>query len=91
MDEIFAANFRQRRDPHRRWMRHTYQEGLGFRFLATRANCQLAAGSYVRHSAGPGHLPFAIDVLRIEAGRVAEITTFLRPDLFAVFGLPPRL
>jgi RNA polymerase sigma-70 factor, ECF subfamily len=62
-----------------------------FRFLATSANRQLAAGSYVRHSAGPGHLPFAIDVLRIEAGRVAEITTFLRPDLFAVFGLPPRL
>lgn len=24
------------RDPHRRWMRHTYQEGPGFRFLATR-------------------------------------------------------
>ncbi len=24
------------RDPHRRWLRHTYQEGPGFRFLATR-------------------------------------------------------
>lgn len=36
MDEIFAGHARQTRDPHRRWMRHTYQEGLGFRFLATR-------------------------------------------------------
>jgi hypothetical protein len=24
------------RDPKRRWLRHTYQEGPGFRFLATR-------------------------------------------------------
>jgi RNA polymerase sigma-70 factor (ECF subfamily) len=62
-----------------------------FRFLATGANRQLAAGSYVRDPAGPGHVPLAIDVLRIEADRVAEIATFLRPDLFAAFGLPPRL
>ncbi len=26
----------KQRDPHRRWLRHTYQEGPGFRFLATR-------------------------------------------------------
>jgi RNA polymerase sigma-70 factor, ECF subfamily len=62
-----------------------------FRFLATGANRQLAAASYVRESDGSGYRPLAIDVLRIEADRVAEITTFLRPDLFAVFGLPPRL
>jgi RNA polymerase sigma-70 factor (ECF subfamily) len=62
-----------------------------FRFLATGANRQLAAGSYVREAGGSGYRPFAIDVLRIEAGQIAEITTFLRPDLFAAFGLPAKL
>jgi RNA polymerase sigma-70 factor (ECF subfamily) len=62
-----------------------------FRFLATGANRQLAAASYVRDDGGPGYRPLAIDVLRIEADRVAEIATFLRRDLFAAFGLPPRL
>ncbi|GAC1488842.1 MAG: hypothetical protein NVS1B1_05650 [Candidatus Limnocylindrales bacterium] len=34
-DEILAPHG-HRSDPHRRWLRRTYQEGLGFRFLATR-------------------------------------------------------
>ncbi len=34
-DAIFAT-WGHERDPHRRWLRHTYQEGPGFRFLATR-------------------------------------------------------
>jgi RNA polymerase sigma-70 factor (ECF subfamily) len=62
-----------------------------FRFVATAANRQLAAASYVREAGGLGYRPLGIDVLRLEADRVAEITTFLRPDLFAGFGLPPRL
>lgn len=36
MDEIWAPDRDKIRDPHRRWLRHTYQEGPGFRFLATR-------------------------------------------------------
>jgi RNA polymerase sigma-70 factor (ECF subfamily) len=59
-----------------------------FRFLATGANRQPAAGSYVRDSPRSEYRPLAIDVLRIEGDRIAEITTFLRPDLFAAFGLP---
>ena len=35
MDEIFGGADHLR-DPNRRWLRHTYQEGPGFRFLATR-------------------------------------------------------
>jgi RNA polymerase sigma-70 factor (ECF subfamily) len=62
-----------------------------FRFLPTAANHQLAAGSYVREVSGSGYRPLAIDILRIEGDRVAEITTFVRPDLFAAFGLPPKL
>ena len=32
-----------------------------------------------------------LDVLRIEDGRVAEITSFVTPELFPAFGLPPAL
>lgn len=35
MDEIAGPTYKLR-DPKRRWLRHTYQEGPGFRFLATR-------------------------------------------------------
>ncbi|MGH6944954.1 MAG: integrase core domain-containing protein [Geminicoccaceae bacterium] len=36
MPEILALRSHHPRDAHRRWQRHTYQEGPGFRFLATR-------------------------------------------------------
>jgi hypothetical protein len=35
--------------------------------------------------------PLALDVLRIEGGHVAEITSFVFPGLFPAFGLPPTL
>jgi RNA polymerase sigma-70 factor, ECF subfamily len=62
-----------------------------FRLVPTRANMQPAAGSYVRRSGDPNYRALAIDVLRIENGLVAEITVFLRPDLFEAFGLPAVL
>jgi RNA polymerase sigma-70 factor, ECF subfamily len=62
-----------------------------FRFLATGANRQLAAASYVREADGSAYRPLAIDVLRIEGDQIAEIATFLRPDLFSDFGLPAKL
>ena len=55
------------------------------------ANRQPGAAHYLR---APGETEFralAIDVLRIEGGRVAEITTFADAALFAAFGLPPAL
>ncbi len=48
------------RDPHRRWLRHTYQEGPGFRFLATR-------GGRPPHR-GPRHSE--LDVVRTRAKRL---------------------
>jgi RNA polymerase sigma-70 factor (ECF subfamily) len=61
-----------------------------FRLVATRANRQPAAAKYLR---GPGDDTFraqSLDVLRVEEGLIAEITTF-HPDLFPVFGLPDTL
>ena len=71
--------------------REVFGGGREFRHLATRANRQPAAAVYMR---GPGETafsPLAIDVLRIEDGRLAEITAFVLPQLFARFGLPASL
>jgi RNA polymerase sigma-70 factor (ECF subfamily) len=59
-----------------------------FRMVPVRANGEPAVAAYVR---GPGEqdfTAFAISVLRIEAGRIADMTAFHDPGLFAGFGLP---
>jgi RNA polymerase sigma-70 factor, ECF subfamily len=61
------------------------------RYLATMANRQPAAASYARRPGESVYRPMGIDVLRIEDGLVAEVTAFLRPELFPVFGLPETL
>ncbi|MFH8463497.1 RNA polymerase subunit sigma-70 [Streptomyces sp. NPDC017991] len=61
-----------------------------WRHLPVRANGQLAVAGYLRR---PGTSVFRaqlIDVLRIEEGRIAQITTF-EPHLFEAFGLPTTL
>ena len=61
-----------------------------WRSIPTRANRQTAVAHYVR---APGDTEFraqVLDVLRIEEGRIAEITSFM-PHLFAAFDLPPTL
>ena len=45
---------------------------------------------YVRRPGDDRFRPLALDVLRIEDGEIAEITTF-PADLFAAFGLPAEL
>jgi RNA polymerase sigma-70 factor (ECF subfamily) len=56
-----------------------------FRMVPTRANGRPAVASYVDGKA------FAIGVVRIADGRIAEITAFHDPDLFGAFGLPDKL
>jgi RNA polymerase sigma-70 factor (ECF subfamily) len=61
-----------------------------WRLLPTRANRQPAAANYRRQ---PGETEFravALDVLRLEGGKLAEIIVF-RPEVFEAFGLPPSL
>jgi RNA polymerase sigma-70 factor (ECF subfamily) len=60
-----------------------------FRMLATRANGQPAVATYVRSPGDDAHRAFAIGVLRIKAGRIAEMVAFHEPALFPAFGLPP--
>ena len=77
--EAFVASARRSAAPGR------------FRYLLTRANGQPAAASYVKREGDTHHRPLAIDVLRLEGDRVAELCIFLRPGLFAAFDLPAAL
>jgi RNA polymerase sigma-70 factor (ECF subfamily) len=69
----------------------TGPEAMGeWRLLPTFANRQPAAANYVRAPGDTMYRASNLDVLRIEDGRIAEITTF-SPELFAAFGLPETL
>ena len=54
-------------------------------------NLQPAVAHYLRPPGESEYRPLALDVLRIEGGLVAEITSFVFPGLFPTFGLPPTL
>jgi RNA polymerase sigma-70 factor (ECF subfamily) len=59
-----------------------------WRLVPTRANRMPAAASYLREWGGTEHRAFKLDVLRVQEGRIVEITTF-GSALFPAFGLPP--
>jgi RNA polymerase sigma-70 factor (ECF subfamily) len=61
-----------------------------WRLLPTRANRLPAAASYLRRPGDSVFRPFKLDVLRLRAGRIVEITTF-GSALFPEFGLPETL
>jgi RNA polymerase sigma-70 factor (TIGR02960 family) len=87
--------------PPRPWLfegldvvRPMLEEGLGaegeWRLVLTRANRMPAAASYLRAWDDTEFRAFKIDLIRLEGGLVAELTTF-GSDLFEAFGLPPTL
>jgi RNA polymerase sigma-70 factor, ECF subfamily len=61
-----------------------------WRVLPTWANRQPAAACYLRRPGEAEYRALAIDVLRVEGGKVAEITAF-PADLFPAFGLPATI
>jgi hypothetical protein len=60
------------------------------RLVSARANRMPTPASYWRRPGDPQFRAFKSDVLRIEDGVIAEITTF-GAGLFPAFGLPPML
>jgi RNA polymerase sigma-70 factor (ECF subfamily) len=59
---------------------------------APNANGLPAFGQYKPSETGEGYDPWALQVLHIVAGRIAEFTFFLGTEtIFPLFGLPPRL
>lgn len=61
-----------------------------WRLIPVAANRMPAAASYLRRPGDSQFRAFKLDVMRVEAGTIAEITTF-NADLFAAFGLAPTL
>ena len=58
----------------------------------TAANGSPAFGQYKPSETGSGYDPWALQVLELEDGGIAELTFFLGTEtLFPLFGLPPRL
>jgi RNA polymerase sigma-70 factor (ECF subfamily) len=99
--ELLAEDARAMMPPAQAWFQGRdailtmLEWGLGpefgtWRLLPTRANRQPAAACYLRAHGDSVYRAFAIDVLRVEGGKVAEITAF-PADLFPAFGLPATL
>ncbi len=61
-----------------------------WRLIPTRANRMPTAASYLRAPGDSEYRAFKFDVIRVQSGRIAEITTF-GADLFGAFGLPATL
>jgi RNA polymerase sigma-70 factor (ECF subfamily) len=57
-------------------------------FVAARANLQPAVAIYLRAPGEARYRPLALEVLRVQEGRVVEVVDWSRPDLFEAFGLP---
>jgi RNA polymerase sigma-70 factor (ECF subfamily) len=62
-----------------------------FRCLAVGANGMPAVANYIRRPGEAHYRPFAIDVLRIEHGAIAEITAFDLEGLVGAFAIPESL
>jgi RNA polymerase sigma-70 factor (ECF subfamily) len=62
-----------------------------FTLAPVTANLRPAVAAYVRDAGGSGSTAYGIMALTIDGDRVAEITGFADPALFAAFGLPWHL
>lgn len=65
-------------------------QGRGFRMLPTAANRQPAAAAYMRTAGESNYRLVSVHVLRIEDGKIAEVTAFA-PELCRAFTLPETL
>jgi RNA polymerase sigma-70 factor, ECF subfamily len=71
---------------------HVFGEmGTEWLVLSTAANRQPAFALYWREPGDSAHRPFAIGVLRVDDGAIAELAMFVQPELFASFALPAKL
>ena len=100
--ELLREDARLTMPPHATWYagreaimvatRQGFEPAFGqLRTLVARANLQPAAAHYLRRPGEADYRPLALDLLALEGGRIAEITSFVLPELFPAFGLPPRV
>ena len=67
--------------------------GVGRRYIPTGANGQPAMAIYHRPEAGGAYQAVGLQVLTVDesAGQIAQVTTFMKPELFSRFGLAAEL
>jgi RNA polymerase sigma-70 factor (ECF subfamily) len=99
--DLLSENVRCSMPPYTWWfagreaVAESFRLGLGsyipgeFRLVPLRANRQPACAAHVRRAGEPDFSAFAIDVLRMEHGRIVEIIAFQEVHLFDMFGLRP--
>ena len=61
------------------------------RYVPTRANGQLALGTYQWRPEEGSWLPIALDVLTLRGARIADVMAFRTREVFRIFGLPDEL
>ncbi len=99
--ELLREDARLTMPPHAVWFagreaivsasQQGFDPGFGeLRTVVAHANRQPAAAHYLRRPGESSFSPLALDVLWLEDGLIAEITSFVSPELFPAFGLPPR-
>jgi RNA polymerase sigma-70 factor (ECF subfamily) len=100
--ELLAEDARLTMPPHPTWyagrdaivtaMRKGFDPEFGhLRSVVVGANAQPGAAHYLRRPGDSDYRALAFDVLRIEDERIAEISSFVFPELFPAFGLDPTL
>jgi RNA polymerase sigma-70 factor (TIGR02960 family) len=62
-----------------------------WRFLATRANGQLAFGTYMWDDDRGAYIALALDLLAVRGAEITEVVSFLTPEIFSDFGLPEEI
>jgi RNA polymerase sigma-70 factor (TIGR02960 family) len=62
-----------------------------WRFVGTRANEQVAFGTYMWDARRGAFAAMALDLLRVRGGLVTEVVSFLTPEVFGRFGLPDEV
>jgi RNA polymerase sigma-70 factor (ECF subfamily) len=65
--------------------------GRPWRLIPVRANGQVAFGHYIWDDGRGKFTPHGVNVLALHGDRIAEITAFLTPEVFACFGLPDEM
>jgi RNA polymerase sigma-70 factor (ECF subfamily) len=64
---------------------------LRWRFLPAYANGQLAYGTYLWDDERDAFVAAALDVIELRGTRIAEVVSFLMPEIFGRFGLPDEV
>ena len=70
---------------------HVLASGNRWRLVPARANGQPALGNYRWDAPRQSFLPRSLSVLTLDGEGIAEITTFIDPQLPSSFGLPEEV